>query len=96
MQNGKCPKCGREIADAACPNCTHVNGAAKPARRDPPPPPELAGLVIERPTPEMIEEARRTFDETEYWAAFREAEKTGWGNIDDLLSELEQKVNGSD
>lgn len=99
MQNAKCPTCGHETTlDGACPGCGHVslNGVAKPVRGDPPPPPELAGVVFERPTPEMIEEARRTFDEAEYWAAFREMEKTGGVNIDDLISELEQKVHGSD
>jgi hypothetical protein len=41
----------------------------------PTPPPEVAGWVIERPTPEMLEEARRTFDEAEYMAAVREIEQ---------------------
>ncbi len=99
MLKTQCPTCGHEIdADAVCPACAHANGngVAKPVRRDPLPPPELAGVVFERPTPEMLEEARRTFDEAEYWAAFRETEKTGGVNIDDLISELEQKVHGSD
>lgn len=99
MPDMECPKCGRDlVADAACPDCglPAVNGAAKPVRRDPPPPPELAGVVFERPTPEMIEEARRTFDEAAYWAAFRATEKTGGVNIDDLFSELEHKGNGGD
>jgi hypothetical protein len=97
MQNGKCPRCGHEIGDAGCPDCGRaaVNGAAKPARRDSLPPPELAGLVFERPTPEMLEEARRTFNEEEYLAAVREIEAGGGVQIDDLIAELERRVNGS-
>jgi hypothetical protein len=53
-------------------------------------------VAFERPTPEMLEEARRTFDEAEYWAAFVETEKTGGVSIDDLVSELEREVHGSD
>jgi hypothetical protein len=97
MQSKKCPKCGHEVAaDAACPACANVtvNGVPKPVRRDPPPPPELAGMVFERPTPEMIEEARRTFNEEEYLAAVREIEAGGGVQIDDLIAELERRING--
>lgn len=97
MQHTQCPKCGHETADTNCPNCGHtaVNGAARPVRGDPPPPPELAGMVFERPTPEMIEEARRTFDVEEYLAGVREIEAGGGVQIDDLIAELERRVNGS-
>ncbi len=97
MQHDKCPNCGHETApEGACPDCGHaaVNGTAKPARRDPPPPPEVANWKIERPTPEMLEEARRTFDEAEYLAAWREVERTGGVQIDDLLEEMERRLNG--
>lgn len=99
MQTDKCPKCGHDTAtDSACPGCGQpaVNGVAKPMRRDPPPPPELAGVVFERSTPEMIEDARRTFDEAEYWTAFRETEETGGVDIDGLIAEMEQQVHGTD
>ena len=97
MQKINCPTCGHETApDAACPTCGHadVNGVAKPARRDPPPPPELAGLVIERPTPEMIEEARRTFDEAEYLAGVREIEAGGGVTFEEIIAEIERKLHG--
>ena len=98
MQKIKCPACGSETAsDAACPSCGHaaVNGVAKTPRVPPPPPPEVANGVIERPTPEMLEEARRTFDEAEYLAAVQEIERTGGVQIDDLIAELERRSNGS-
>jgi hypothetical protein len=92
----KCPTCGSEtVPDAACPNCGHTTSNGATFRRDPPPPPELAGLKIERPTPEMLEEARRTFNEEEYLAAVREIEAGGGVQIDDLIAELERRVNGS-
>lgn len=97
MQRAKCPKCGHEIAtDSTCPNCgqTGVNGAAKLPRRDPPPPPELAGLKIERPTPEMLEEARRTFNEEEYLAAVREIQAGGGFTLEDFIDEIERITNG--
>ena len=43
----------------------------------------------------MLEEARRTFDVQEYLAAVREIERTGGVQIDDLIAEMERKVNGS-
>ncbi len=96
MQNAKCPTCGHETTlDGACPACTHVNGNGAAARPTPTLLPEVAGWVIERPTPEMLEEARRTFDEEEYLAAVREIERTGGVQIDDLIAELERRVNGS-
>jgi hypothetical protein len=97
MQSAKCPKCGHETAaDSACPACGQaaVNGAARPARRDPPPPPEVAGWVIERPTPEMLEEARRTFDEAEYLAGVREIEQTGGVSFEEIMAEIERKLHG--
>jgi hypothetical protein len=94
MENIKCPSCGTETAaDAACPSCGHaVNGAARKERGTPP---EAVGWMIERPSQEMLEEARRTFDEAEYLAAVREIERTGGVQIDDLIAELERRANGS-
>jgi hypothetical protein len=95
MQSAKCPKCGHETApEAACPACGHgaVNGAT--IRRDPPPPPEVAGWNIERPTPEMLEEARRTFDEAEYLAGVREIERTGGVSFEEIMAEIERKLHG--
>jgi hypothetical protein len=50
--------------------------------------------MIERPTPEMLEEARRTFDEAAYLAGVREIEAGGGVQIDDLIAELERRVHG--
>jgi len=55
----------------------------------------MAGVVFERPTPEMLEEARRTFDVEEYLAGVREIEAGRGVQIDDLIAELEQRVHGS-
>jgi hypothetical protein len=66
-----------------------------PGRAGPPPPPEVAGWVIERPTPEMLEEARRTFDVEEYLAGVREIEAGGGVQIDDLIAELERRLDGN-
>src|SRR4051812_22930947 len=98
MQNAKCPKCGHETADTACPACGHaaVNGATKPLRRDPPPPPELAGVVFERPTPEMLEEARRTYNVDEYLAAVREIKAGGGYQLEDFIDEIERITNGGE
>jgi len=97
MQKAKCSECGCETpADGPCPGCGHAaaNGVARAARRDPPPPPEAANWVIERPTPEMLEEARRTFDEAEYLAGVREIEAGGGYRLEDFIEEIERIVNG--
>lgn len=96
MRYAKCTKCGHETAGADCPTCgsTAVNAAARPVRHDPPPPPELAGMVFERPTPEMIEEARRTFDVEEYLAGVREIEATGGVTFEAIMAEIERKLHG--
>jgi hypothetical protein len=97
MGNSNCPNCGQEVAhDAACRGCGHVptNGAAKPGRRDPTPPPEVAGWVIEKTPPELAEYFRSTFDEAVYWTEFHETMRTGGANIDELIAEIERKVNG--
>lgn len=94
MLNSKCPTCGSETTpDAVCQGCGHANNGA--SRVTPTPPPEVANWVIERPTPEMLEEARRTFNVEEYLAAVREIERTGGVQIDDLIAEMERRVNGS-
>jgi hypothetical protein len=97
MRKTQCPTCGHEIDhDATCPGCGHavVNGVAKPVRRDPPLPPELANVVFERPTPEMIEEARRTFNEEEYLAGVREIEAGNGYRLEDFIEEIERITNG--
>jgi predicted amidophosphoribosyltransferase len=96
VQSKKCPKCGHESADAACPTCGQaaVNGTANPKWIKPPPPPELANMVIEPVPPEMAEEFRRTFNEAEFLAALREVEAGGGVQIDDLIEECERRVNG--
>lgn len=43
-------------------------------------------------TPEVLEWARRTFNEEEFLAGLREIETTGGVEIRDLLDELEQEV----
>lgn len=98
MEKIECPQCGHEtVADSSCPACgqTAINGGAKPGHRDHPLPPEAANWVIERPSSEMLEEARRTFDEAEYLAAVREIERTGGVQIDDLIAEIERNLNGA-
>ena len=96
MQNTKCPKCGNDT-DAPCP-CSDqagVNGASTPKWIKPPPPPELAGMVFEPVPPEMREEFLRTFNEEEYLAAVRELERTGGVQIDDLIAEMDRRLDGS-
>ena len=61
---------------------------------DPPPPPEVATWNIERPTPEMLEEARRTFDMEEYLAGVREIEAGGGFKLEDFIEEIERIANG--
>lgn len=90
MQNTTCPKCGRETADMGCPNCGRpagVNGAV---------PAEVAGWKIEHASPDVLAWARQTFDEAAFLTAKREIEQTGGVQINDLIAEIEQKVNGND
>jgi hypothetical protein len=96
MQKINCPTCGHETTTgAACPGCGHAAGNGAFTRPDPTPPPEAANWVIERPSAEMLEEARRTFDEAEYLAGVREIEAGGGVQIDDLIAEIEREINGS-
>lgn len=89
MQKIQCPTCGSETSpDGVCPRCGHANGAE--------PPPEVASWVIEPVPPDVAEHFRRTFDEAEYLAEVREIERTGGVQIDDLIAELERRINGSD
>lgn len=94
-----CSECGHlSAADAlACEKCGHArkNGAmpsVKNSGEKPPPPPELSGLVIHKTPPEMIEEARRTFNEEAFLAELREVERNGKGELKDFLHDLEQEA----
>ncbi len=98
MQKNKCPNCGHETAtDAACPTCAlaNGNGATEKKRVKPASPPELADTVFDPVPPEMAEEFRRTFNEEEYLAAVRELERTGGVQIDDLIVEMDRRLDGS-
>lgn len=91
MQKINCPKCGREATtDVACVGCGQVavNGTVAV------PPPEAAGWVIERPSPEMLEEARRTFDEAGFLAGVREIEAGGGHRLENFIDEIERITNG--
>jgi hypothetical protein len=90
MHNANCSKCGHDPSHGSCSSCGHapVNGA----HRDPPP--EVASLVIDRPSPEMLEEARQTFDETEYLVGVREIKAGGGHRIEDFIGEIERLANG--
>jgi hypothetical protein len=95
MRNTRCPTCGHEtIPDAGCPVCVprKANGAV--ARPKPTPPPEAGTWVIERPSPEILEEGRRTFDEAEYLAGVREIEAGGGHRLEDFIEEIERIANG--
>jgi hypothetical protein len=98
MEKSQCPACGREtVSCTGCPDCadTAVNGTVKKSWVKPPPPPELANRTFMPTPPEMLEQMRREFDEAEHLAAARELERTGGVQIDDLIAELERRVDGS-
>lgn len=93
MRKTKCPTCSSEIThDVACPNCGHA--ASNGATIRPPLPPELADVKFQRPTPEMLEEARRTFNEEEYLAAVREIEAGDGFTLEDFIDDIERITNG--
>jgi hypothetical protein len=95
MQNTRCPTCGYEtIPDAGCPVCTQANGNGKAARPKPPLPPELAGRVFTRTPPEMAEEIRRTFNEEESLAAIRDLERTAGVSFEEIMAEIDRKLDG--
>ena len=94
-----CPECGLSapVEATACPNCSHAlaNGTAPRApgaAEKPPPPAELSGKVFHKTPPEMIEEARRTFNEEAFLEEVRQLERNGGGELKDFLHELEQEV----
>ncbi len=92
----RCPKCSHDLnAEAAvCPACGHsLNGAIPPAPRSverPPPPPGFP--PVEPIPPEILEWARRTFNEEEFLAGLREIEKTGGFKLEDFIEELEKEA----
>lgn len=87
MQKTRCPACGNEITPgAACPGC----------ERGAPAPSEVAGWVIERPSPDVLAWAAQTFDEAEYLAALREAERGGGHRFEDFIDEVERIAHGDE
>ncbi len=46
----------------------------------------------ERIPPELLEWARQTFDEDEFWAQVRELKATGGLRLEDFIAELESKA----
>jgi hypothetical protein len=83
VENVTCPKCGHQATeDAICSNCGHatMNGDLRHLKnpvQKPPPPPEVANWVVEKMSPELIEEAIRTFNREEFLAGEPEIEKQG-------------------
>ena len=95
-----CPECGQSapVEATACPNCGHAlaNGMvprAQDSASKPPPPPEFSGCIFHKTPPEMIEEARRTFNEEAFLEEVRQLERKGGGELKDFLHELEQEVD---
>jgi len=94
-----CQHCGHQATSEAttCPSCGQAlkNGTVQRVKspvQKPPPPAEVAGWVIEKVPPEMIEEAIRTFDEEEWRTALREVEETGGVKFEDFIGEIEEIV----
>ncbi len=56
----------------------------------PPPPPEVANLVIEKVPQEIIQEVLGPFNREEFLAGLREIEETGGYQLEDFLEELEE------
>lgn len=96
MQKIKCPTCGSETApDAACPSCGQAASNAATTRPEPTPPLEVARWNIEHASPDVLAWARQTFDEAEFLRALRDVERGGGVQIDDLIAEIERKLNGT-
>ncbi len=97
MTKTPCPECGHPTAEVqVCANCGYAltNGTMQPVRapfRKPPPPPELAGYVFEKMTPE-IEALLGPFDEQVYRDALREFEENGGYQLKDFIEELEEEA----
>lgn len=93
-----CPKCGHAVATdtPTCEKCGHAmtNGAVQRVTGSgrKPPPPEAAGWVIHKMPPEIREEMRRSFNEEEFIAELREAERAGLPELKDLIRDLEQEM----
>jgi hypothetical protein len=82
-----CPKCGRQAGPEAsvCADCGHDLGRVSTA-------PAVAanGESGRKLPPEVIEWARRTFDEEEFLAGVREICATGGLSFEDFVEELER------
>lgn len=94
MKNTECPECGGDAArDAApCPGCGHAARNGSSCR---PVPAELAGWTRYETPPDVLERARREFDEEEYLAEVREVERAGGFRLEDFIDEIERIANGS-
>jgi hypothetical protein len=98
-----CPECGQSAPPetAACPRCGRAlaNDVAPPPKQPiekPVPPAEVSNWVLDRTPPEMIEEARRTFNEQDFLSEVREIERTGGVKFEDFIGEIEEIVKRRD
>jgi hypothetical protein len=90
MANEHCPKCGKDVAAeaAVCPTCGGpLNGV---------PSPNPLGIPSEKLPPELLEWARRDFNEEEFLEGLREIERTGGLELKDFIHELEQEAERGD
>lgn len=60
----------------------------------PAPPPEVNSWVLHPIPPEVMEEARQTFNLEEFLAEVREIERTGGHRFEDFIGEIEEIVRG--
>ena len=51
-----------------------------------------AGWVINKLSPEQLEQERQAFNEEEFLAALREVQQTGGLRLEDFIDELEEEV----
>ena len=91
MSNTDCPECVRKPNrdTAACPRCGHAAANGTSPR---PVPNEVAGWERYETPPDVLDKARREFDEGEYLAEVREIERTGGVRFEDFIGEVEGQV----
>jgi len=83
MATMRCEECGHDLAATGetCPNCGHaLNGVAGSS----------AAPHSQKLPPELLEWARKTFNEEEFLAGIREIRETGGLEFEDFLKELER------